>query len=147
MAEGEKKSFVLYFDMYPSIHVLPDDQKGMLLDAVFEYARSAAAGKSTPEEVLLRFPDMSEACCMAFRFVAEIIRRDTEKWKAKHIRYSKASKARWEKERSQYTGGDFGSEDEMRKYIRQMQEWAGLGYGPMKIERAPSAYSAGGAVS
>ena len=82
MAEGEKKSFVLYFDMYPSIHVLPDDQKGMLLDAVFEYARSAAAGKSTPEEVLLRFPDMSEACCMAFRFVAEIIRRDTEKWKA-----------------------------------------------------------------
>ena len=128
MAEGEKKSFVLYCDMYPSIHVLPDDQKGMLLDAVFEYARSAAAGKSTPEEVLLRFPDMSEACCMAFRFVAEIIRRDTEKWKAKHIRYSKASKARWEKERSQYTGGDLGSEDEMRKYIRQMQEWAGLGH-------------------
>ena len=128
MAEGEKKSFVLYFDMYPSIHVLPDDQKGMLLDAVFEYARSAAAGKSTPEEVLLRFPDMSEACCMAFRFVAEIIRRDTEKWKARHIRYSKASKARWEKERSQYTGGDLGNEDEMRKYIRQMQEWAGLGH-------------------
>ena len=128
MAEGEKKSFVLYFDMYPSIHVLPDDQKGMLLDAVFEYARSAAAGKSTPEEVLLRFPDMSEACCMAFRFVAETIRRDTEKWKAKHIRYSKASKARWEKERSQYTGGGFGSEDEMRKYSRQMQEWAGRGH-------------------
>ena len=128
MAEGEKKSFVLYFDMYPSIHVLPDDQKGMLLDAVFEYARSAAAGKSTPEEVLLRFPDMSEACCMALRFVAEIIRRDTEKWKAKHIRYSKASKARWEKERSQYTGGDLGNEDEMRKYIRQKQEWAGLGH-------------------
>ena len=129
MAEGEKKSFVLYFDMYPSIHVLPDDQKGMLLDAVFEYARSAAAGKSTPEEVLLRFPDMSEACYMAFRFVAETIRRDTEKWKAKHIRYSKASKARWEKERSQYTGGDLGNEDEMRKYVRQIQEWTGQGNG------------------
>ena len=129
MAEGEKKSFVLYFDMYPSIHVLPDDQKGMLLDAVFEYARSAAAGKSTPEEVLLRFPDMSEACCMAFRFVAETIRRDTEKWKAKHRRYSQASKARWEKERSQYTGGDLGNEDEMRKYVRQIQEWTGQGNG------------------
>ena len=129
MAEGEKKSFVLYFDMYPSIHVLPDDQKGMLLDAVFEYARSAAAGKRTPEEVLLRFPDMSEACYMAFRFVAETIRRDTEKWKAKHIRYSKASKARWEKERSQYTGGDLGNEDEMRKYVRQIQEWTGQGNG------------------
>ena len=129
MAEGEKKRFVLYFDMYPSIHVLPDDQKGMLLDAVFEYARSAATGKSTPEEVLLRFPDMSEACCMAFRFVAETIRRDTEKWKAKHRRYSQASKARWEKERSQYTGGDLGNEDEMRKYVRQIQEWTGQGNG------------------
>ena len=128
MAEGEKKSFVLYFDMYPSIHILPNDQKGILLDAVFEYARSAAAEESTPEQVLLRFPDMSEACCMAFRFVAETIRRDTEKWKAKHRRYSQASKARWEKQRSQYAGGDFGSEDEMRKYIRQMQEWAGLGH-------------------
>lgn len=127
MAEGEKKSFVLYFDMYPSIHILPNDQKGILLDAVFEYARSAAAEESTPEQVLLRFPDMSEACCMAFRFVAENIRRDTEKWKAKHRRYSQASKARWEKERSQYTGGDLGNEDEMRKYVRQIQEWTGQG--------------------
>ena len=127
MAEGEKKSFVLYFDMYPSIHILPNDQKGILLDAVFEYARSAAAEESTPEQVLLRFPDMSEACCMAFRFVAETIRRDTEKWKAKHRRYSHASKARWEKERSQYTGGDLGNEDEMRKYVRQIQEWTGQG--------------------
>ena len=129
MAEGEKKSFVLYFDMYPSIQILPNDQKGILLDAVFEYARSAAAEESTPEQVLLRFPDMSEACCMAFRFVAETIRRDTEKWKAKHRRYSQASKARWEKERSQYTGGDLGNEDEMRKYVRQIQEWTGQGNG------------------
>ena len=129
MAEGEKKSFVLYFDMYPSIHILPNDQKGILLDAVFEYARSAAAEESTPEQVLLRFPDMSEVCCMAFRFVAETIRRDTEKWKAKHRRYSQASKARWEKERSQYTGGDLGNEDEMRKYVRQIQEWTGQGNG------------------
>ena len=129
MAEGEKKSFVLYFDMYPSIHILPNDQKGILLDAVFEYARSAAAEESTPEQVLLRFPDMSEACCMAFRFVAETIRRDTEKWKAKHRRFSQASKARWEKERSQYTGGDLGNEDEMRKYVRQIQEWTGQGNG------------------
>ena len=128
MAEGEKKSFVLYFDMYPSIHILPNDQKGILLDAVFEYARSAAE-ESTPEQVLLRFPDMSEACCMAFRFVAETIRRDTKKWKAKHRRYSQASKARWEKERSQYTGGDLGNEDEMRKYVRQIQEWTGQGNG------------------
>ena len=122
MAEEQKKSFVLYFDMYPSIRVLPADQKGMLLEAVFEYALSAAKGDSAPEEILMRYPDMSQECCMAFRFVAETIRRDTEKWKAKHRRYSEASKARWEK--GQYAGRDRdnGREDEMRKYIRQMQE-------------------------
>ena len=127
MAEGEKKSFVLYFDMYPSIHVLPDDQKGMLLDAVFEYARSAATRESTPEEILVRYPDMCQACCMAFRFVAETIRRDTEKWKAKHIRYSEASKARWKKGQSQ-SDGEGGDGNEMRKYIRQMQENTERGY-------------------
>ena len=129
MAEEQKKSFVLYFDMYPSIRVLPADQKGMLLGAVFEYAQSAAERDITPEEIMARYPDMSQACSMAFRFVAETIRRDTEKWKAKHRRYSQASKARWEKERSQYTGGDLGNEDEMRKYVRQIQEWTGQGNG------------------
>ena len=51
MAEEQKKSFVLYFDMYPSIRVLPADQKGMLLGAVFEYAQSAAERDITPEEM------------------------------------------------------------------------------------------------
>ena len=97
MAEEQKKSFVLYFDMYPSIRVLPADQKGMLLGAVFEYAQSAAERDITPEEIMARYPDMSQACSMAFRFVAETIRRDTEKWKAKHKRYSEAAKVRWEK--------------------------------------------------
>ena len=124
MAEEQKKSFVLYFDMYPSIRVLPADQKGMLLGAVFEYAQSAAERDITPEEIMARYPDMSQACSMAFRFVAETIRRDTEKWKAKHKRYSEAAKVRWEK--GQYAGGGgYGGRGEekaacMRKYIDQM---------------------------
>ena len=122
MAEEQKKSFVLYFDMYPSIRVLPTDQKGMLLGAEFEYARSAAERDCTPEEIMTRYPDMSQACCMAFRFMAETIRRDTEKWKAKHRRYSEAAKARWEKGKYAGEGGDDGRENEMRKYVRQIQE-------------------------
>lgn len=59
LAEEQKKSFVLYFDMYPSIRVLPADQKGMLLGAVFEYAQSAAERDITPEEIMARYPDMS----------------------------------------------------------------------------------------
>ena len=124
MAEEQKKSFVLYFDMYPSIRVLPADQKGMLLGAVFEYAQSAAERDITPEEIMARYPDMSQACSMAFRFVAETIRRDTEKWKAKHKRYSEAAKGRWEKGQYAGEGGYGGRGDEkaacMRKYIDQM---------------------------
>ena len=75
MAEEQKKSFVLYFDMYPSIRVLPADQKGMLLGAVFEYAQSAAERDITPEEIMARYPDMSQACSMAFRFVASGVTR------------------------------------------------------------------------
>ena len=124
LAEEQKKSFVLYFDMYPSIRVLPADQKGMLLGAVFEYAQSAAERDITPEEIMARYPDMSQACSMAFRFVAETIRRDTEKWKAKHKRYSEAAKVRWEKGQYAGEGGYGGRGDEkaacMRKYIDQM---------------------------
>lgn len=124
LAEEQKKSFVLYFDMYPSIRVLPADQKGMLLGAVFEYAQSAAERDITPEEIMARYPDISQACSMAFRFVAETIRRDTEKWKAKHKRYSEAAKVRWEKGQYAGEGGYGGRGDEkaacMRKYIDQM---------------------------
>ena len=124
LAEEQKKSCVLYFDMYPSIRVLPADQKGMLLGAVFEYAQSAAERDITPEEIMARYPDMSQACSMAFRFVAETIRRDTEKWKAKHKRYSEAAKVRWEKGQYAGEGGYGGRGDEkaacMRKYIDQM---------------------------
>ena len=97
MAEEQKKSFLLYFDMYPSINILPIEQKGMLLDTMFEYAQAAAERDSPPEEILARYPDMSQECRMAFRFIAETIRRDTEKWREKHRRYSEAAKTRWEK--------------------------------------------------
>ena len=38
----EKKSFVLYFDMFPSIRTLPADQRGELLSALFVYAEAEA---------------------------------------------------------------------------------------------------------
>ena len=124
LAEEQKKSFLLYFDMYPSIRTLPTDQKGVLLGAVFEYAQAAAERSSPPEEFLNRYPDMSQECRMAFRFVAETIRRDTEKWKDKHKRYSEAAKTRWEKGHGKYSEGgrDSDRDAEMRKYIQKMRE-------------------------
>ena len=124
MAEEQKKSFLLYFDMYPSIHILPIEQKGMLLDTMFEYAQAAAERDSSPEEILARYPDMSQECRMAFRFIAETIRRDTEKWREKHRRYSEAAKVRWEKGRGKCDEGDSASrrDAELRKYVHQIHE-------------------------
>ena len=124
MAEEKKKSFLLYFDMYPSIRTLPTEQKGMLLETVFEYAQAAAERGSPPEEILARYPDMSQECRMAFRFMAETIRRDTEKWKEKHRRYSEAAKVRWEKGHGKCSDErrDRERDAEMRKYVQQMQE-------------------------
>lgn len=44
---------------------------------------------------------MQEATRMAFAFIAETIRRDTEKWQEKQNRYQKAASERWEKNRRQ----------------------------------------------
>ena len=83
MAEGHKKSFMLYFDNYPSIAALPADQRGELLVLLYRYAMAAEEGSADPEEFADQFPDLTPETRMAYRFLAETIRRDTEKWVAK----------------------------------------------------------------
>ena len=83
---GEKKGFVLYFDMYTSIAVLPAEQRGELLSAMYEYAQEVVKREVPMEEVIQRHPQMTVETQMAFRFIAESIRRDTEKWREKHER-------------------------------------------------------------
>ena len=98
MGATEKKSFLLYFDTYPSIADLPAEQRGELFSALFEYALEEA---ESPEPVgqsavLDRHAEMSVAARMAFRFMAKTIQRDTEKWRQKHARYQQAARQRWQ---------------------------------------------------
>ncbi|MDD3346444.1 DUF6291 domain-containing protein [Oscillibacter sp.] len=88
----EKKSFLLYLDMYPHIARLPAEQRGELLSALFEFA--AAQAKQTGTAGLPPHPRMTLETQMAFSFMAETIRRDTEKWLQKHERYVKAARER-----------------------------------------------------
>ena len=44
--------------------------------------------------MLERHPDMTPVTRMAFAFIGETIRRDTEKWREKHERYAKAARRR-----------------------------------------------------
>ena len=79
----EKKGFVLYFNQFDNIRILPMDQRGMLFTALFEYAELEAAATEPQglEPVLARYPDMSPECRMAFGFTAGVVRMDTEKWR------------------------------------------------------------------
>ncbi|MBO4991236.1 MAG: hypothetical protein J6E42_03680 [Firmicutes bacterium] len=106
----EKKSFVLYFDMYPNIYDLPADQRGELLSAIFEYAEAEAAAEFDPEDdgqcnkewVLSKHREMDSGTRMAFSFIAETIHRDTAKWWTKHERYQKAALERIRKAQEEY---------------------------------------------
>ena len=96
MAETEKKSFVLYFDTYFSISALPAEQRGELFSALFEYAMAEAEAPAEEDVVLNQHPEMGVAARMAFSFMAKSIRRDTEKWREKHVRYQQAAQQRWQ---------------------------------------------------
>ena len=121
---GSKKSFVLYFDAYRCLIQLPVDQRGELITALFEYAREAAERpEAEPGELLARHPAMTAETWMAFSFLAETIRRDTEKWREKHTRYAQAAlrrerepRPREREPRPRERG------EELRRFLRQMHQ-------------------------
>ena len=99
---SEKKSFVLYFDMYPNICDLPADQRGELLSALFEYAETEVEyededSQNNKDWTLAKHPHMDAGTRMAFSFIAEAIHRDTVKWREKHRRYQQGAEKRKEK--------------------------------------------------
>ena len=92
-----KKGFVLYFDNRECLKLLSQEEKGDLLDALFDYAQASAEGHlELPDQ-----PAMGLGCQMAFTFLAGIIRRDTIKWLEKHERYAKAAQDRVRREREE----------------------------------------------
>ncbi len=96
MAEEHKKSFMLYFDNFPCVAALDAEQRGELLLLLYRYAMAADKAPTDPEEVLRQHPGLREETRMAYRFLAETIRRDTEKWVAKQRHYQSAAMRRME---------------------------------------------------
>ena len=81
MAEGHKKSFMLYFDNYPSIAALPADQRGGAAGAALPLRHGGGGGLcGSGGSLRIQFPNLTPETRMAYRFLAETIRRDTEKW-------------------------------------------------------------------
>lgn len=80
--------------------MLPAEQRGELLLLLYRYAMAAEKAPTDPEEILPEFPNLTGETRMAYRFLAETIRRDTEKWKAKQRRYQEAAVRRTEERKS-----------------------------------------------
>ena len=96
MEQSEKKSFLMYFDNYPCLTALPDAQRGKLLLLLFRYAMEADRHPVEPESFIEQEPDLPPETRMAFLFVAQSIRRDTDRWRVKRQRYSEAAQRRRE---------------------------------------------------
>ena len=105
MSQEHKKSFVLYFDAYPCIAALPVEQRGELLLQLFRYAMAEDKAPTDPETILEQYPVLNGEGRMAYSFLAETIRRDTEKWKDKQRRYQAAAARRWEEHASSPPSG------------------------------------------
>lgn len=85
---AEKKSFVMYFDSRGELEKLSDEQRGMVLSALFDFAERCAREETDTERVLDGFPGMEPAARTACGFMFETIRRDTRKWQERKERYS-----------------------------------------------------------
>ena len=109
---SEKKGFVLYFNAYASISSLSDEQREILLLALYRYADIASRREVEAEEVFRQFPALNGESRMAFRFLAGNIKRDTEKWKKSVKNYEQAAQKRKEKT---------SDNEEMQRYIKELQ--------------------------
>jgi len=110
---SEKKGFVLYFDSYDSITSLTDEQRGILLLALYQYADRICRREVKVEEIFEDYPNLTPESRMAFRFLAGNIQRDTEKWKKSKNNYQKGAQKR--KEKPSY-------DEEMMKYIKYIKD-------------------------
>lgn len=91
-----KKSFVLYTDIYDSIQDLPLEEKGNLLDAIFSYAKDRKTSELSP------------VTKMAFSFIKKTMDRDFSKWQNIVERNTKNIKKRWSKSDTKNTTGKIG---------------------------------------
>lgn len=113
---NRKNSFVLYRNMRKHMAKLPREQQGALLMAIMDYADSAADGQTDMAAVLTQYPDMAPETRMAFSFIADVIRMDTEKWHQKQQNYQKAAQKRQEEKQSAASV----TESELAKYVQDL---------------------------
>lgn len=95
---NQKTAFTLYFDNMDLACQLPDDQLATLTRAIVHCAAREAEGADGIADAKARWPQMSPETWMAFQFIAQNIRRDTQAYRAKQARYREGARKRLSRE-------------------------------------------------
>ena len=88
---------------------------------LYRYAMAAKKAPTDPEEILREFPSLAGETQMAYRFLAQTIQRDTEKWKAKQRRYQEAAVRRTEESPRKPGPPDQEDVGWMRRFVEARQ--------------------------
>lgn len=81
-----KNSFILYHDYEEHFNLLTNEQKGMLITAVFQYSKTGKKPNFNHDGALM----------MSFSFIKAALDRDKEKYEKKCIKNAENAKKRWE---------------------------------------------------
>ena len=95
----KRRSILFYFDNYHLVAALPDAQLGLLFRALMECGQLEAEGQDGITDFAQRYPTMEEGTRMAFRFMADNLRRDAAAYREKCANYSAAAQRREERSR------------------------------------------------
>lgn len=85
---GERPGIMIYFDVRPAFDLLSHEQKGMLLEAMLEYAQHGVA------------PQLDGSCAIAWAFVKPKLDYDLERYNARCLQSKYAVYVRGEKRNS-----------------------------------------------
>lgn len=96
----KRRSILFYFDNYHLVAGLPDAQLGLLFRALMECGQLEAEGQDGITDFAQRYPTMEEGTRMAFRFMADTLRRDAAAYREKCANYSAAAQRREERSRA-----------------------------------------------
>ena len=110
---AKHRSILIYFDNFHTVEDLPDEQLGVLFQAVMESAELEVNGQDGVTGYRERYPRMSDRIQMAYRFMMGNVRRDAAAYEAKCAGRSSYGRRRWEPQKEE-------NSRKMADYARQL---------------------------
>lgn len=110
-SESKQPGVMLYFSMKEGLNELSNEEKGMMLDAIFDYAENGAV------------PAFSTATLrIAWGFVKSAIDRDSARYETVRKRRKEAAQKRWNGAGEPKSGSTDNGQRDLRKQTRELEK-------------------------